>query len=278
MNAFQSLDQNDLQQIRTRVQQFVNERKWQKFHLPKNLLIALICEGGELSEIFQWRPDSSDDSYVFEISDLTHTAEEISDVFVYTLRLSEMCEIDLSHSINAILHSSLSKNENDKQQCQRCKEENAWECLDFDKLISNLDVQLDVEPSVRNYAVGIQIHLGHISEIFCSKVEGECGVGLTNWETKEINVLSNQLGHIIIKLFKITKQVRLNMKDILFSKIDKNEKKYPIHLSQGSSAKYTAYSDQLRAEVRQKQSQDFIVHPIVYLSCMFGILFGVALL
>jgi hypothetical protein len=33
---------------------FVSERKWQKFHTPKNLSMALVREAAELMEIFQW--------------------------------------------------------------------------------------------------------------------------------------------------------------------------------------------------------------------------------
>ena len=33
---------------------FVAERKWDKFHTPKNLSMALTGEAAELLEIFQW--------------------------------------------------------------------------------------------------------------------------------------------------------------------------------------------------------------------------------
>ncbi|KAH7287385.1 hypothetical protein KP509_32G053400 [Ceratopteris richardii] len=34
---------------------FARERDWESFHSPRNLLLALVGEVGELSEIFQWR-------------------------------------------------------------------------------------------------------------------------------------------------------------------------------------------------------------------------------
>jgi NTP pyrophosphatase (non-canonical NTP hydrolase) len=34
--------------------EFVNERKWRRFHTPKNLSMALAGEAAELMEIFQW--------------------------------------------------------------------------------------------------------------------------------------------------------------------------------------------------------------------------------
>lgn len=34
---------------------FVDEREWHQFHTPRNLLLALVGEVGEISEIFQWK-------------------------------------------------------------------------------------------------------------------------------------------------------------------------------------------------------------------------------
>ena len=37
---------------------FVAARKWEKFHTPKNLSMALAGEAAELMEIFQWLTDA----------------------------------------------------------------------------------------------------------------------------------------------------------------------------------------------------------------------------
>src|SRR4051812_42615810 len=38
---------------------FAKERNWLQFHTPRNLLLALVGEVGELSEIFQWKSDDA---------------------------------------------------------------------------------------------------------------------------------------------------------------------------------------------------------------------------
>ena len=50
-------DEDDLNigTIKTMMKQFVDQREWNKFHTPRNLVLALVGEIGELSEIFQWR-------------------------------------------------------------------------------------------------------------------------------------------------------------------------------------------------------------------------------
>jgi dCTP diphosphatase len=36
------------------MRQFVKDRDWEQFHTPRNLLLALVGEVGELAEIYQW--------------------------------------------------------------------------------------------------------------------------------------------------------------------------------------------------------------------------------
>lgn len=44
----------DVGQLAAALERFAAERNWAQFHSPKNLVMALTGEVGELSEIFQW--------------------------------------------------------------------------------------------------------------------------------------------------------------------------------------------------------------------------------
>jgi len=84
-----------LEHIRATQHKFVDDRDWHRHHTPRNLLLAMVGEVGELSELFQWRgevgvlvPDWSDD-------DKRHLRHELADVFLYLVRLSEQCGVDL---------------------------------------------------------------------------------------------------------------------------------------------------------------------------------------
>jgi hypothetical protein len=44
-----------LQQLRARLARFAAERDWGQYHTPRNLLLALVGEVGEVAEHFQWR-------------------------------------------------------------------------------------------------------------------------------------------------------------------------------------------------------------------------------
>ena len=41
---------DSLQELRTRINDFVAERDWSQFHTPKNLAMAMIVEAAELVE------------------------------------------------------------------------------------------------------------------------------------------------------------------------------------------------------------------------------------
>ena len=44
----------DIQTIQKKLQKFADERQWDQFHTPKNLVMGLSGEVGELTELFQW--------------------------------------------------------------------------------------------------------------------------------------------------------------------------------------------------------------------------------
>lgn len=43
-----------LNSLRNTHAQFCTERDWEQYHTPRNLLLAMVGEVGELSELFQW--------------------------------------------------------------------------------------------------------------------------------------------------------------------------------------------------------------------------------
>ena len=43
-----------IQEIRTLIDAFADERDWQQFHSPKNLSMSISIESAELMELFQW--------------------------------------------------------------------------------------------------------------------------------------------------------------------------------------------------------------------------------
>jgi len=82
----------ELEALRAQVREFVRERDWEQFHSPKNLAMALAVEAAELLEIFQWLTEEQSRAPDAE----AHTAaqQEIADILVYLVRISDQLGID----------------------------------------------------------------------------------------------------------------------------------------------------------------------------------------
>lgn len=52
---FKFSEEPTLENLRSIQTQFVNERNWEQYQTPRNLLLALVGEVGELAELFQWK-------------------------------------------------------------------------------------------------------------------------------------------------------------------------------------------------------------------------------
>jgi dCTP diphosphatase len=98
---------DSLEDLRRRLQAFVDERDWQQFHSPKNLAMAMIVEAAELVEHFQWMTEQQSRELAPEKKDLV--AQEIADTFVYLLRIAEVLDIDIIDAANRKLELNAKK-------------------------------------------------------------------------------------------------------------------------------------------------------------------------
>lgn len=88
-----------LEQIRRLQAEFTAERDWSQFHQPRNLLLALVGEVGELAELFQWRGEVAEGLPGWSDSDREKVSQELSDVCIYLVELAEKCRVDLPQAV-----------------------------------------------------------------------------------------------------------------------------------------------------------------------------------
>ncbi|WP_066051314.1 nucleotide pyrophosphohydrolase [Robertmurraya korlensis] len=83
---------------------FRDERNWQQFHNPKDLAISLSLEASELLENFQWKTNKEaiDDN-------IDNITDEIADVVIYALLISNELEINLEQAIKEKIHKNRQK-------------------------------------------------------------------------------------------------------------------------------------------------------------------------
>ena len=89
----------DVEALRLRIADFAKERDWDQFHTPRNILLALVGEVGELAECFQWKGEVERDLPAFSEPEKIHVGEELADVLIYTVRLADVCGISLNDCV-----------------------------------------------------------------------------------------------------------------------------------------------------------------------------------
>ena len=90
-----------LAELKAKVRQFGDDRLWQPFHTPKNLVMGLAVETAELMEHFLWVDCGPSRSLVQDPAKRLAVAEELADVACHLLNLSNALDIDLSDAIRA---------------------------------------------------------------------------------------------------------------------------------------------------------------------------------
>lgn len=91
------------------LRQFAQEREWQQFHSPKNLVMALSGEVGELTEIFQWMTEADSHAAASHPKTATAVRDELADVALYLIRLADVLGVDLNAAIASKLASNAAK-------------------------------------------------------------------------------------------------------------------------------------------------------------------------
>lgn len=99
----------DISEIQRQQREFVRERDWEQFHTPKNLVMALAGEVGELIEHFQWLTPEEFQTLTAEPEAATAVADEMADVLVYLLRLADLLDIDLPAAVAAKVAKNAAK-------------------------------------------------------------------------------------------------------------------------------------------------------------------------
>ncbi len=84
--------------LEEQVKNFVEKRKWSILHNPKDLAISLSIEVAELLENFQWKREEEIKKLLKNEEYKRNLAEEIADIFIYLIILSNKVGINLLES------------------------------------------------------------------------------------------------------------------------------------------------------------------------------------
>lgn len=85
------------------IRQFAAVRGWEPYHTPKNLVMALASEVGELCELFRWLTPDESRTAPADPGQREAIADELADIANIVFLLSDHTGIDLSDAIRAKL-------------------------------------------------------------------------------------------------------------------------------------------------------------------------------
>ena len=81
-----------MEELKLKLREFAKARDWDQFHSPKNLAMAMSVEVSEIVEHFQWL--TQDESKKLNDEKLKEVEQEVGDVLIYLVRLSDKLGID----------------------------------------------------------------------------------------------------------------------------------------------------------------------------------------
>ena len=91
----------DTREIVKKINAFRDERNWRPFHNEKDLALSISIEAAELLEDFQWL--TAEEAVA---KNLENIKEEVADVLIYTLMLTDNLNLDMG----TIIEEKLVKN------------------------------------------------------------------------------------------------------------------------------------------------------------------------
>ncbi|OIT07471.1 hypothetical protein A4A49_09415 [Nicotiana attenuata] len=154
---------------------------------------TVVGEVGELSEIFQWKGEVPKGLPNWEEKEKQHLGEELSDLLLYLVRLSDMCGIDLAKAalrkveLNAIKYPvSLYKGSSKKLTLStniniNNGSENGSEiryffsvseivlCYNYKSFVQVIENQEDTESIFRYFSITLSMHVNSISQVYKHK-------------------------------------------------------------------------------------------------------------
>ena len=95
--------------LRDRVRAFVAEREWERFHSPKNLVMALACEAAELMEPYLWLGTDESRALTDEPRRRAAVEAEVADVAICLLNLCNVLGVDLGSAVERKLEETEKK-------------------------------------------------------------------------------------------------------------------------------------------------------------------------
>jgi dCTP diphosphatase len=224
-----------------RASTFVEERKWQKYHAPKNLSICISVEAGELLEWFTWlTPEESFEILKTDKADAIR--DELADVFLSLLTFCNTTGIDLATvfekkikkieatypTVHALQDSSAIVDDNDttldtfKKRAHRLITSRGWK----------------KHHTPKNLAMYIFMEAAELMEQFYTHTLEE---SYAVFKTDKSVAIEDEVADIFLCILNFCNTAEIDLASSFEAKMKKIEAKYPAEQVSGKNSKYTEY-------------------------------------
>lgn len=104
------MDLVNIETLQQELRTFAEERDWARFHDPKNLVMALVGEAGELAAVLQWVSNEESVAAVDVGGQLrADFASEMADVMIYLARLADVTNLPLAEAVAAKMATNVER-------------------------------------------------------------------------------------------------------------------------------------------------------------------------
>jgi len=91
-----------MNQFQKRIQQFAEDRDWGQFHNPKDLLLGIVEEIGEIRNIVKWEQDINTLRAVLN-DNKEKLEDEIGDIYWFLALLANGSDINIDEAIDKVI-------------------------------------------------------------------------------------------------------------------------------------------------------------------------------
>lgn len=101
-------------ELKERMRRFCEERDWDQFHHPKDLMLMLLTESGELAEHFRFKSDAQIKEMLASKEGRVKVGDEVADVMLTLLRFAQLHNIDVASEVERKMRKNEEKYPADK--------------------------------------------------------------------------------------------------------------------------------------------------------------------
>ncbi len=94
-----------MNQYQEKIKKFSEERNWNQFHNPKDLLLGIVEEVGEFRNIVKWEQDPKVIKKIM-LENIEEVKDNIGDIFWFLSLLASSCGIDINEAAKEVIEQN----------------------------------------------------------------------------------------------------------------------------------------------------------------------------